>query len=169
MNNLRGAGMKWLMMLLMAGSLLLSAGGANAGFYDNPLVGKVAADFKLAQTRGGDATLNGLRNGGKAVVFFWATWCPHCREQLKDLDVRKKELEKLGAAVILVDIGEDKATVERYLNSKGYDYNVLLDVDSAAAEMYEVVGVPTIVFIGTDGKIVESMNGFPENYAELLK
>ncbi len=153
----------------MAGFLFLSSGCANAGFYDNPLIGKKAQDFKLTQLKGGEASLEGLRKGGKAVVFFWATWCPHCREQLKEMSAKKQALEKLGAAVILVDIGEDKATVEKFLAAKGYDYNVLLDLDSAVAEVYQVVGVPTIVFIGTDGTILESMNGFPDNYAEILK
>ncbi|MEI6437838.1 MAG: TlpA disulfide reductase family protein [Candidatus Omnitrophota bacterium] len=161
--------MRSLMGYFVAGFILLSSGCANAGFYDNPLIGAKAADFKLVQVKGGTASLESLRKDGKAVVFFWATWCPHCREQLKEMSTQKVALEKLGAAVILVDIGEDKSTVERFLSAKGYDYNVLLDTDSAVAEKYQVVGVPTIVFIGADGKILEEMNGFPENYAEILK
>lgn len=162
--------MRPMMSLLVGGFLLLSASCAqSAGFYDNPAIGKKAPGFKLTLTKGGEASLDSLRKNGKAVVFFWATWCPHCREQLKEMSAQKKALEKLGAAVILVDIGENKTAVERFLAAKGYDYNVLLDTDSAVAETYEIVGVPTIVFIGTDGTILESMNGFPENYAEILK
>jgi peroxiredoxin len=162
--------MKKLMMVLIAGVMAASAGCANAGFYDNPLIGTAAPGFKLAQLKNGDVvSLDSLRKGGKAVLFFWATWCPHCREQLKAMNEKRAELDKLGATIQLIDVGEERLAVEKFMNAKGYDFNVLLDSDSSVAEAYGVIGVPTIVFIGPDGKIRELMNGFPDNYAEILK
>ena len=157
------------MSFLIAAMMMFSAGCANAGFFDNPMIGKKAPDFKLAQLKGGEASLDTLRKGGRAVLFFWATWCPHCREQLQAMNAVKADLEKIGATVTLIDIGEDKAVVSKFLLAKGYDYNVLLDSDSSVSEVYQVMGVPTIVFIGADGNIREIMNGFPGNYADILK
>ncbi|MBF0387055.1 MAG: TlpA family protein disulfide reductase [Candidatus Omnitrophica bacterium] len=185
--------MKAILLTLCVGGLLFSAGCDRAEVQDKAVVPSMpvaqnvpvvpsnvapsqnisgrpkAVNFTLTQTKGGQASLDGLRNGGKAVIFFWATWCPHCREQLKEMSAQKKALEELGAAVILVDIGEDKAAVDRFMAAKGYDFNVLLDLDSAVAEIYEIVGVPTIVFVGQDGTILDSGNSFPENYVEILK
>ena len=149
--------------------VMASAGRVNAGLFDNPMIGKKAPDFKLALHKGGEASLEDLRKGGKAVIFFWATWCPHCREQLKVISQEKAKMEKLGAAVILVDIGEDKDKIQKFLAAKGLDFDVLMDTNGDVSEMYQVVGIPTIVFVGVDGVIGYSDNGFPEDYQELLK
>ncbi|MBF0595536.1 MAG: TlpA family protein disulfide reductase [Candidatus Omnitrophica bacterium] len=161
--------MKFIVSMLTAGFLLFSAGSVQAGFYDNPMIGQKATDFKLMQLKGGEVTLENLRKGGKAIVMFWATWCPHCREQLKDIAAQKAVLEKAGVTLVLVDIGEDKVKVEKYLSSKGYDLNVLLDQDSTVAETYQVAGVPTIVLIASDGKIRDVGYALPDNFEEILK
>ena len=49
------------------------------------IVNRLAPDFVLPRLGGGRVGLSDLR--GKVVVLnFWATWCPHCIEELPSLE-----------------------------------------------------------------------------------
>ncbi len=48
------------------------------------------------------------RSGNKRIVFsFFATWCVPCREGLKLISEKAKELKERGILVVLVNVGED--------------------------------------------------------------
>ena len=55
-------------------------------FFQNPNVGKAAPDFTLATLDGDEVNMTQYREGKRAIIFFWATWCPHCRVALKELN-----------------------------------------------------------------------------------
>ena len=151
-------------------AVALSAGSASAqGFFDHPLKGRAAPDFTLDTLNARAVKFSDVSKGKNTIVFFWATWCPHCRAQVGALKKQQPKLVKEGVEVVLVDIGEDRATVKKFLAAGNYDFDVFLDVKSNVAETYEVFGVPTLFFIGADGKIREMLNAFPDDYAEILK
>ena len=64
-----------------------------------------------------------------------------------------RELEKEGLTVLLVDIGEDRATVERAARSRGYTARILLDLDREVTEVYAVRATPTTFLVGRDGTL----------------
>ena len=49
------------------------------------------------------------------------------------------------------------------------DQDAFLDVESFVSGTYEILGVPTLIFIGSDGKVRFVEYGVPENYKEILK
>ena len=49
------------------------------------------------------------------------------------------------------------------------EFPVLLDLDSRVANSYNLLGIPTFIFINTQGKIVFQGNDLPEDYIERLK
>jgi peroxiredoxin len=149
--------------------LFLLGGAGCAGAQESPLVGKKAPDFTLERISGTSASLSEIIKGKRSVVFFFATWCPHCRVQLKDLAVKKADLEKNGVVLVLVDIGEPKSKVAEFLKGYGIDNDAFIDQDSFVSETYQVLGVPTLIFIGDDGKVRFVEYGLPDNYQEILK
>ena len=44
-------------------------------------MGTVASDFTLPTLNSGSVNMTELRGGRPAMIFFWATWCPPCREE----------------------------------------------------------------------------------------
>src|SRR2546427_4785421 len=57
----------------------------DARYINSPLIAKQAAPFTLPLFDGRTVTLQELR--GKAVFLnFWASWCPPCRAEAKDLE-----------------------------------------------------------------------------------
>ncbi|NTV29401.1 MAG: redoxin domain-containing protein [Candidatus Omnitrophica bacterium] len=138
-------------------------------FFDNQLNGKKAPNFALGSIQGKKVSLDETIKGKKAILFFWATWCPHCSEQIQELSSHKAELEKQGVVVLLIDTGEPANPVRRFAAYRRLEYDVLLDTEGSVSETYQVVGIPTLVFIGTDGIVRESLHMFPRKYMELLK
>ena len=119
-------------------------------FMENEAIGKPAPDFTLP-TVGGTATSFARFRGPTRPSFFWATWCPHCRRELGNLNQKKEELAQKGIKIALVDIGEDAAVVKQYLQKNKVEMMVFLDKDNAAAESYHLVGVPTFLFVDAQG------------------
>jgi len=137
-------------------------------FMPNSLVGKAAPEFTLKNLEGKELSLTQYRDGQSAVIFFWATWCPHCRTALKGLNQKKAEFEKKGIKLVLVDLGESAEEVSEHLRKSNMDLNVFLDMDTALSESYGVIGVPTFYLVSKDGIVKKVDHALPENYEEIL-
>jgi len=148
--------------------LFIPEGQAQFMFFRNPLLGKKAPDFTLMSTQGQQVNFNEARSGRPALIFFWATWCPHCRDQILDMTDLVAELEKDGIQTFVVDVEEPLDVVGKYLKRNNLPLNVLLDSNADAALEYAVVGVPTYYLVNGDGLIVAADNDFPTNYRKLL-
>ncbi len=158
-----------LMVSLILTCTLMTGGASAQGFFDHPLIGKAAPDFILDTLSASSVHFSDLSKGKKTILFFWATWCPHCREQIKALKAQAPHLAKEGVTLLMVDIGEDPTTVRKFLADNKYDFPVFLDVNSYVSEMYQVFGVPSLFLIGQDGKIRDMQNGFPDDFDKILK
>lgn len=137
-------------------------------FMENEGIGKPAPDFTLPTVGGTAISFAQFRGNDKAIIFFWATWCPHCRRELGTLNQKKEELAAKGIKIALVDIGEDEAMVRQYLQKNKVEMTVFLDKDNAVAESYHLVGVPTFLFVDAQGIVRGLEYSLPENYEEIL-
>ena len=108
------------------------------------------------------------RDGKSAIVFFWATWCPHCREALKELNGQAAQLEEKGIKVLLVDIGESAAEVNEHVTRNKINFEVFLDTESTLSEPYGIIGVPTFFFLNDKGIVNAVEHALPDNYEEIL-
>lgn len=132
-------------------------------FLQNENVGKEAKDFTLKRLHKEKASLNDVRDGKKAVVFFWATWCPHCRQALGELNRERQEIEKKDIRIVLVDVGETEQIVGRYMEKNKIEMDVFLDEESEVAGDYGLIGVPTFYFIDEKGIVTDVQHGLPED------
>ena len=131
-------------------------------------IGKAAPDFTLKTIAGKDVNMTRYRDGKKAIIFFWATWCPHCRVALRELNQDRLEIEKKNIKIILVDLGEEVPEVEAYAKKNKIDGDIFLDEDNSLATPYGLVGVPTFYFLSEDGIVRAIEHALPKNYEELL-
>lgn len=137
-------------------------------FQENEGIGKPVKDFTLPVVGGTATSFAQFRGTDKAIIFFWATWCPHCRRELGNLAQKKEELAQKGIKIALVDIGEDEAAVKQYLQKNKVDFTVFLDQETAVAESYNVAGVPTFYLIDKQGIVRDVQYSLPPNYDEIL-
>jgi peroxiredoxin len=132
------------------------------------LIGQSAPDFTLETLRGQEASMAQFRGGQPAMIFFWATWCPHCRRELGDLIRQGNQIERKGIKVVLVDVGESLQEVKAYFDAHEISYEVFLDRNKKVAKNYRIVGVPTFFFVNKEGNVVAAEHTLPRNYEEIL-
>ena len=160
----------WVVSSLLGGAFLSAPASAQLFNMESPLLGKKAPDFSLDTTSGAtNVSMTKFREGKPAIIFFWATWCPHCREQLKVLNKQIDQIQKKNIKLILVDIGESAKQVQKHFEREKIALEVFLDKDEAVAEQYALIGVPTFFFINKEGVVKSVEHAFVDEYEEILK
>ena len=113
--------------------------------------GSETPDFEVELCGGGAIKLSECR--GKAVlVSFWATWCEPCAGELSNLQ-RLLEAYADEIVVLAVNCGEDKETVESFIEENGYTFYVGLDPDGALQAMYPTSALPYTIVVEPDGLV----------------
>lgn len=137
-------------------------------FMEADLTGKPAPDFTLDTTRNDKVNFTQYRNQQPAVVFFWATWCPHCREQLKEINTKREQFAADQVKLAVIDLAESKKQVEKYLKKNNIELEVFLDVEGELESKYQLMGVPTFYFINKEGNVTAVRHSLPEDYQTLF-
>jgi peroxiredoxin len=138
-------------------------------FMEDTLVGKQAPDFTLKMVGGDAKNFTKHRAGKKAIIFFWATWCPHCRVALSDLNKEQAAIAQKGIVLFSVNSGETQPVVQKYLTDKKVSLPVFLDEDSTLAEPYGLAGVPTFIFVDERGVVKGSEHELPKDLDSIFK
>lgn len=134
----------------------------------NDLVGQDAEDFTLDTLKDKKVNFEEYRDGQKTVVFFWATWCPHCRVQLEAMTERKEEFKSKGIKVVAVNLGERKKQVARFIKKNKIEMDIFLDESGELEQSYQIIGLPTFYFIDEEGVITASRHSLPDDFEGLL-
>ncbi len=178
---------------LIPQTLVLSAGGALTGYFpgasdyenyraalekagqdlpilENPVqptrAPKEFADgimpaFSLPLVGGGDFTFSG-KQGKPVLINLFATWCGSCWEEMPHIEKLYKEM--VGEAdFLIIDIGEDEATVRDYIDQIGNTMPFAYAEDGAPFPNYPVQFLPQTFIVNTEGVITAYFAG-PSDY-----
>lgn len=132
---------------------------------------KIGTKFEIAgkKTDGKDFDLANLK-GKVVLVDFWATWCVPCVQELPNLEAAYKKYHSKGFEVIGVSLDKnrkgdeeqwaaDAARLAKFMENRKMPWGCINIEDSVKlADKYEVNGIPYVVLVGADGRIV-SMRG----------
>lgn len=138
--------------------------------------GAIAPGFTLATLQGERISLEKLK-GSVVVLDFWATWCGPCRASLPMLQEFATWAKDSGhpIKVYAVNVWERVSgkqrldTVADFWRSAGYTVPVLIDEDGEVIKSYGFTSIPSLVVIGTDGKVVRAHRGMARNMTDFLK
>lgn len=126
------------------------------------LEGQPAPDFTLPTLDGKQVALSELR-GSVVLLDFWATWCGPCVASMPKLEQTHKDNAATGLKVFAINVGEDQAKVQPFVDEHKLTMPILLDTESAVAGKYGAdKAIPFQVLIGRDGvvrKIVVGAGG----------
>jgi cytochrome c biogenesis protein CcmG/thiol:disulfide interchange protein DsbE len=124
----------------------------DARYITSPLLAKPAAPFTVTLFDGRKITLDELR--GKAVFLnFWASWCPPCRAEARDLEAAWQKVKDKNMVFIGVALQDtDKNSLE-FLKEFEVTYPNGKDVSGKIAVDYGTWGIPESFFIDPQGRI----------------
>jgi peroxiredoxin len=120
-------------------------------------VGRDAPDFSLLDLDGRQVKLSAMR--GKVVVLdFWATWCGPCREELPILEKIRDEYK--AKAVEFWGISDEEPSKVKYWMARNKtNLSTVIDPETKTSDQYKVDGIPALIVIGRDGKILSYYTG----------
>jgi thiol-disulfide isomerase/thioredoxin len=87
------------------------------------------------------------------VVNFWASWCPSCVSELRDMHHTATSLAKKDVVVVAVNVGDNVNMIKHYFEEYEPAYQILLDEQSKTTADWQIMGLPTTYVIGPDRKI----------------
>src|SRR5699024_9737086 len=114
-------------------------------------------DIALTALDGSSAGLTDYA-GRPVVVNMWATWCPPCRREMPVLE--RAQSAYPDVSFVLVNQGEDVATIERFLAEEGLDLrDILRDPHSRTMAETGARALPTTLYFDADGRLVDTHLG----------
>ncbi|MEY9906334.1 peroxiredoxin [Catenulispora sp. MAP12-49] len=129
----------------------VAALGVSAAERASALAEGEAPDFELRDLAGTAHRLSDLR-GRKVALVFWASWCG-CRYDLPEWERQHAALSPEGFSVVSVAIDRRPEDAAPWIREAAATHPALIDADGTVADRYQVLNVPTVVWIDERGRI----------------
>ncbi len=145
------------LLLLIAAFILLGGGLCWSEPAAGPQVGDMAPTFQATTLDKQRIDSAALRKGGRLVLVFWSSWCPHSQAHVPPAvhDLTKRfgdfDVAFLGINPVWLEDNEDKA--QDFIDKYKINIPTIMDNDHAITTKFGVETVPTFFVIDKDGKI----------------
>jgi peroxiredoxin len=131
--------------------------------------GLPAPDFTATTIDGETITLSDYI-GKKAVVLdIWATWCGPCRMEMPDLQkIYEKYSDQIEIIAPSTDQASDSEKVQKFVDEFKITFKIIHDKDLSISQKYPTRGIPFVVLIDKDGKIVKRITGYDKQLEQTM-
>ena len=98
-------------------------------------------------------------HGGRvALVNFWATWCPPCRDETPDLVNVYRKYQRRGFTAVGIALDEESPdAVRQFVKKHGIPYPIVVPGDSGVGSAIEAL--PTTLLIDKHGRLAQTYSG----------
>ena len=69
----------------------------------------------------------------------------------------------------LVDLGEAVSVVQQHVKKQNISFNSFVDEGKETGSLYQLIGVPTLVFVGQDGMVKSMDHQLPDDINGVFK
>jgi len=121
-------------------------------------VKNLAPNFTLEKLSGGTITLSSYRGQKPVILDFWASWCHNCQRDMPRLSAWYDQYQD-HVEVIGVNLQEQPAKAQRYVDSAGISFPIALDPDAVASGAYGITYTNMHVLINRDGSLSKVIPG----------
>lgn len=120
-------------------------------------IGQRAPSIELTLTDG--SLMNTADFAGQPMwINFMATWCPQCADELPMMERFQARLAG-QMTILVVDVGEDRRTVNSFMRLLDIDLTVGLDQDGSVQSEWGAYAVPIHFWLDGDGIVREIVYG----------
>ena len=128
-------------------------------------VGEQAPEFTIKDESGHEVKLSDYR--GKLVfLYFWATWCVPCVDEMPEMELMHKILKNRKFQMLAVSIDIKWDTVKDFYKKYNLTIPVLLDPgQQVARDLYKATGWPETFLIDSNGFVRKHVVG-PAHWAD---
>lgn len=107
---------------------------------------------------------------GKTVyVDFWASWCAPCLTSLPLYNDMYHKYKDQGLEIVAINVDNPIEDGLDFLLDTPLDFLIPADPDGEAAELFEVIGMPTSYLIEPDGTVTLVHMGFRSGDIEIIE
>ena len=100
-------------------------------------------------------------NGKVILVNFWASWCPPCIHEMPSLMKLQKRLSDKPFEIVMINVGEKKYRVRKFVKLINFNLPVLLDTSEDTFDAWNIETLPTSFLIDTKGNMRYRVRGNP--------
>ncbi len=109
------------------------------------------SDFSIPNLNGQMIDFSKMKEK-KIVLNFWATWCPPCKEEMKDLEAfyQIERNKKDGVALIGVNLTTQEwsqGSVGNYVADQKLTFPIGLDIDGEFTKKFGIQALPTTIIV----------------------
>ncbi len=125
----------------------------------SPEVGFIAPNFTLTTMQGKKLTLSQFR-GKPVYINFFASWCPPCQFETPDVEKMYKQYgHKITFIGVNLTFNDSVPKLKQFVKKYGVTYPVMLDSKGSVTQMYNVMAIPTSIFVEPNGVIQTRYEG----------
>ncbi len=124
--------------------------------YKAVTLGSLAPDFILSGMNGKKVSLSDFE-GKTVLLMFWASWCPTCRGENKELTGLYPEYKDQGFEIVGISLDRSKTNWEKAVEKDGVAWVQLSDLqgtESPVATEYGVYATPATFLIDSAGVVI---------------
>lgn len=116
--------------------------------------GKMYKDFAVTYNGKTQKLSDFVGNGKWLLVDFWASWCGPCRREIPVIKEILNEYGPKGLQVLGVAVWDEPENTLKAMEQLDITWPVILNAQTIPTDLYGISGIPCIILIDPQGKIV---------------
>ena len=107
--------------------------------------------------------------GHTTVIYWWASWCPFCREQTPEMQKLWVRHSAQGLRMLGISVDAKAEAARQYLIKSGLTFPCVLSTEDVTRVLPRPRGVPVTAAVDKRGRVTQVERGqmFPEDVAAL--
>lgn len=117
-------------------------------------VGHQYKDFAITNDGVTQRLSDYVGNGHYTLVDFWASWCGPCIRETKVIKELYNKYQGKGLEVLGVAVWDEPANTLRAIEEHQLPWKQIINAQTVPTDLYGISGIPCIILIDPNGKIV---------------